>query len=58
MFSISKKHSSADRAAIDAFFAAGGQVTMCPPRRASARSDSGWNRLNDKSRATLGLAVG
>ena len=56
MFSKARTLAPADRAAVDAFFAAGGQVTICPPRRARSQSDSGFNRLNDRTRAGLGLA--
>jgi len=56
MFSVAKKHTPADRAAIDAFFASGGQVTVLPSRRAHQRNDGGWGRLNDESRRELGRA--
>ena len=50
MFSQAKKYAPADRAAIDAFFANGGTVTMCPPRRAHMQSPGGWaKRVDDRS---------
>ena len=44
--------------AVGEFFARGGQVTVCPPRRAHNRSDGGWARINDEARRERGKAFG
>lgn len=58
MFSKARTLDPVSKSLVDAFFAAGGQVTICPPRRAHQRSAGGWALVNDQSRQQLGRAVG
>lgn len=56
MFSIARKLDTVSAGLVAEFFARGGQVTLCPSRRAHQRNDNGWNRLNDETRREGGLA--